>query len=488
MNPSLYQLNPRTHICASEGRSSTLDNIPDTLLEHLATIGIDWLWLLGVWTIAPSSREIARNHRDLRREFQQVLPDLSNSDICGSPFAVVDYAVDQTLGGDAALARFRRRLKAFGIKLMVDFVPNHVGLDHPWVATHPDYFLHGEERDLIAQPDLWIRLESGEILAHGRDPNFPGWSDTLQLNYFNPDLHHAMLMELRSIADRADGVRCDMAMLLEPEIFSRTWEGRSSEPSAIPRAFWPGAISAIKKTHSEFKFVAEVYWGYEHTLQQHGFDHTYDKTLYDRILGRRGAEVRSHLTAPLTYQKRLARFLENHDEARISSKLNLAEHRAAAALAFFSPGMRFLHDGQLTGKKVRIPVQLSRAPRESIDHGVEEIYRDLLPIINSPSCKHGAWSLLEVREAWPYNSTHHNFIVYLIEHPLKTLLVTVNFAPHRGQCFVRIPDRAWYSETAEFRDLLSHQRLVRSTLDLRDRGLFLDCAEWQTQIFSLEHE
>jgi hypothetical protein len=154
---------------------------------------------------------------------------------------------------------------------------------------------------------------------------------------------------------------------------------------------------------------------------------------------------------------------------------------------FLAPGLRFLHDGQLTGKKLRVPVQLARAPRERVDHAVEELYRILLPIMNSPTSKHGAWNLLDLREAWPQNPTHDNFIAYLIEHPLQTLLVTVNFASYRGQCFVRIPDRIWLEGSLELRDLLSHERLVRDATDLRERGLFLDSAEWQTHIFSIEH-
>ncbi len=487
MNPTLYQLNPRIYLGTSEGRNATLDDIPDSLLEHLSTAGVDWLWLLGVWAVGPGSREVSRSNQHLRQEFLHVLPDLSNRDICGSPFAVVNYSVDPALGGDAALARFRTRLGAFGLKLMVDFVPNHVGFDHPWVKLHPAYFFHGTEGDLIEHPDSWVRLRTGEILAYGRDPHFSGWPDTLQLNYFNNDLHHAMLAELHAIADRADGVRCDMAMLLEPDVFERTWGHRKSDSRDTPGHFWPRTIASVKKKHKDFLFLAEVYWNYEHTLQQHGFDYTYDKTLYDRIVARRAPEVRAHLRAPLAFQRRLARFLENHDEACIASKLNLAEHRAAATLTFLSPGMRFLHDGQLTGKKLRVPVHLARGPRERVDHAVEELYKLLLPIINSPTSKHGLWHLLDRREAWPDNPTHENFIAYLIEHPLRTLLVTVNFASYRGQCFVRVPDRDWLEGTCEFHDLISHERLVRSATDLRERGLFLDSAEWQSHIFSIEH-
>src|SRR5215470_1745092 len=98
--------------------------------------------------------------------------------------------------------------------------------DHPWVKAHPDYYVEGSEEARAASPEnyLWVDTNRGpKIIAYGRDPNFPGWPDTLQLNYANPELQAARIDELVAIAGKCDGVRCDMAMLLLPEIFQRTW-------------------------------------------------------------------------------------------------------------------------------------------------------------------------------------------------------------------------------------------------------------------------
>ena len=146
------------------------------------------------------------------------------------------------LGGDAALARLRERLRARGLKLMLDFVPNHVALDHPWVDSHPEFFITGSAAELEQAPQNWCRHRGKGgtlILAHGRDPYFDGWPDTLQLNYAKAQLQQAMIVELQRIAGQCDGLRCDMAMLLLPEVFERTW-GRRSEP------FWPKAIAAVR--------------------------------------------------------------------------------------------------------------------------------------------------------------------------------------------------------------------------------------------------
>src|SRR5262249_20275340 len=156
-----------------------------------------------------------------RRGFEETLPDLRDEDIAGSGFAITGYTVHPALGGDAALARLRQRLRDRGLRLMLDFVPNHTALDHPWVEDHPDYFVSGTELDLARAPNnyTWVKRRNGDrLLAYGRDPYFPGWPDALQLNYGNPATQDAMIGELLAIAGRCDGLRCDMAMLLLPDV------------------------------------------------------------------------------------------------------------------------------------------------------------------------------------------------------------------------------------------------------------------------------
>ena len=181
---------------------------------------------------------------------------------------------------------------------MLDFVPNHMAPDYPWIDEHPDYFVHGSETDLARSPRNYCRVQTKNgplVLAYGRDPYFDGWPDTLQLNYGNAALQDAMLGELKRIARQCDGVRCDMAMLILPEVFEKTW-GIGAEP------FWPQATAAIRAEVPNFLFLAEVYWDLEWTLQQQGFDYTYDKRLYDRLAEGHARPVREHLAAGLDFQ------------------------------------------------------------------------------------------------------------------------------------------------------------------------------------------
>ena len=352
--PSLYQINTRvwlTELSRTLGRdSSTLDDVPDAALDRLAEQGFDWVWFLSVWQTGPAAQAISRANPGWRHEFEETLPDLSDDDIDGSGFAIQNYTVHRDLGGDAALARLRQRLHARGLKLMLDFVPNHMAPDHPWIDEHPDYFIPGSEDDLARSPRNYVRVPTAHgplVLAHGRDPYFDGWPDTLQLNYGHPQLQQAMIGELVRIAGQCDGVRCDMAMLVLPDVFESTWGIRT-----VP--FWPKAIESVRRQHPDFQFMAEVYWDREWTMQQQGFDYAYDKWLYDRLREGHARPVREHFHAGLDYQDKLARFMENHDEPRAAATFPPDVHEAAAVITFLSPGLRFFHQGQFEGRRTRI--------------------------------------------------------------------------------------------------------------------------------------
>jgi glycosidase len=481
--PSLYQINTRvwlTELSQKLGRPATLDDIPDAELDSLAWMGFDWVWLLSVWQTGPAGQRVSRSNPEWQKEFKETLPDLREEDIAGSGFAITGYTVHELLGGVAAMARLRERLRERNLRLMLDFVPNHTGLDHPWVEDHPDYYIHATELDLVRAPRNYtrIRRKQGDLLlAYGRDPYFPGWPDALQLNYGNPATQEAMIGELIKIANQCDGLRCDMAMLVLPEVFERTW-GIHSQP------FWPKATRQVREHVPHFCFMAEVYWDLEWTLQQQGFDYTYDKRLYDRLRDGHARPVREHFLADSAYQNKLTRFLENHDEPRAAATFATGIHQAAAILTFLSPGLRFFQEGQFQGRRKRISPHLSRRPYEPVDQQLEQFYDRLLALLRQPIVRDGHWQLLECQPAWEGNWTWDCVVAFAWQGTEgERLLVAVNYAPNQSQCYVRLPLPDLDNGQWRLRDLMGDAAYDREGNDLGSRGLFLDVAPWQACVF-----
>jgi hypothetical protein len=486
--PSLYQINTRawlTELTRSLRRPASLDDVPDGDLDRLAQMGFEWIWFLSVWQTGAAGQRISRANPEWLHEFQDTLPDLKEDDIAGSGFAITGYTVAANLGGDAALARLRQRLVRRGLKLMLDFVPNHMAPDHPWVEEHPEHFVAGSEDLLAREPQNYRRFkrQTGDVvLAYGRDPYFSGWPDTLQLDYSNPACQEAMIGELARIASQCDGVRCDMAMLVVPEVFERTW-GRKSTP------FWPTAIGRVRSRNPSFCFMAEVYWDMEWCLQQQGFDYTYDKRLYDRLRERQARPVREHLHAALEYQNKLARFLENHDEPRAAASFDPNVHRAAAVITYSIPGLRFFHQGQFEGRRKRISPHLVRAPEEPRDKEIGEFYEDLLAIVRNPALRTGEWQWLDCDPAWDGNGSWDSFVAHSwLGSSGERILIVVNYAPGPGQCYLHLPFAEIENRSVRLTDLLSEVRYIRDGNVLLRRGLYLDLPPWSYHAFDLKLE
>jgi hypothetical protein len=493
--PATYQINTRVYlneVSRSLGRPATLNDFSDELLDDVASRGFNYLWPLGVWTLGSMARTVTLKDPDKMAHLKVALPDLRDEDVVSSPFAIVAYEVNADFGGDAALAKLRQRLAKRGLGLLLDFVPNHVALDHPWVYERPELMVGGSAEDLQREPQNYVRIatKSGpRILAHGRDPYFDGWPDTIQLNYRHAGLREAQLGVLSQIADRCDGVRCDMAMLLEPEVIARTWGDRARPSDGSPpkdNPFWEEATAAIRRRHPGFQFIAEVYWDMEWNLQQRGFDFTYDKRLYDRLRDGPARPAREHLMAAPDFNDRCLRFLENHDEPRAAATFDLPKHRAAAVITFFVPGMRFVYEGQVEGRRVHVPMQLGRRPNEPLDEAVRIFYLRLFEAMARPEVHAGRWRLETARPAWEGNPTADQFIVSSWEQEDRRLLAVANYGPSQAQCYVTpgfsgLAGRGW-----RLVDLMSEVQYQREGTDLSRQGLYLDLAPWGYHIFAFE--
>lgn len=480
----LFEVSARlllSRLSAQAGRKATLSDVPDAWFRQLAGRGFDAVWLMGVWQTGEAGRRIALSRKDLLTEWRKVLPRLRPEDVAGSPYAVQEYRVHRDFGGDEALAAFRRKLAEHGVRLILDFVPNHVALDHPWVNEHPGFFIPGTTAALEREPANYVKV-GDRVLAHGRDPHFPGWSDTLQLNYADEGLREAMRGVLERIAGMCDGVRCDMALLVLREVFAKTWGERFGN---WREEFWPSAVARIRRSSPGFLFLAEAYWGLEDALCETGFDWAYDKGFYDELIAGDAQAVKTRLSDPAEALARRVRFVENHDEPRAAAAMPGPQARAAAVLAALAPGAFLMHDGQELGLRVRTPVQLARQAHEEGDGETLAFYEKLLGAAQAAEVGEGRWKLLSPAPAWHRNPTWRSFVAFLWSAEGADTLVVVNFGPTQAQCKVRLP-RRFGEGRWRFADRLGAEEYVRDGGELTDGGMFFDMVPWGWHAFFVE--
>ncbi|MGH9354382.1 MAG: alpha-amylase family glycosyl hydrolase [Terriglobia bacterium] len=487
-NPHLYEIHTWAwleELSAREDRLVTLASVPDQEWDRLQSLGFDFVWLMGIWKRSAAGRTIARTSPCYFPSYDEALPGWTMKDVVGSPYSIQDYIPDPRIGGWKDVDAAREKLHRRGMKLILDFVPNHTGLDHPWVSSHPEYYIQGSLDQFRRDPSAFFLAErdsSATFIARGRDPHFPAWPDTAQLNYFNPATRDAMLCVLRAIAGHADGARCDMAMLLLHAVFVKTWGPLLRGFAAPGDEFWPAAVAALPG----FVWIAEVYWDLEWRLQQLGLTFTYDKRLYDRLRAAPPQDVRDCLKADAASQSRCVRFLENHDEPRSAAVFESDKLGAAATLVATLPGMRFYYHGQLEGRKLHLPIQLSRAAEEPPNSEIYHLYEKLLRITCDNAFHAGAWLLLEPRAAG--DTSFQKLIAYQWRcgGVMKIVAVNLSSASARGNFILSgaiDPSREY-----GFHDQLHDKSYEWQGQDLIQSGLFVRLDAFQGHIFEVAME
>lgn len=475
--PVVYEINTwvwLADLSRKYGKRIDLASIPSAEWDAISAYGFDAVWLMGVWERSPAGIAIANQNQGLLADFKRALHDFHSDDNVGSPYCVRRYVVDQHLGGSEALATAREELAKRGMNLLLDFVPNHVAPDHPWVGKHPEYFIRGDSNDARNDPSSFIEI-NGTIFACGRDPYFPAWPDVLQLNAFEPGLRQAVIETLTGIARQCDGVRCDMAMLFLNAIFERTWGARAGSQPATE--YWTGVISTVKAGHPGFLFIAEAYWDLEWELQEHGFDFCYDKKLYDRLEHSDVENIRLHLCADMAYQNKLLRFIENHDEPRAAATFSSGKLQAVELATATLPGLRLFHEGQFEGRKVRVPVFLGRRPDEPVNEDLQQFSKQLMAAVNQPIFRSGAWNLCG-RTGWPDNQSFRNLVAWTWRKDEEWYLVAVNLSDSSVQAEIQLPWADLAGAVWRLHDALSGAAYDRDGHQMLSPGLYVELQPW----------
>jgi glycosidase len=486
-NPELFEINTAAWLYSLSrklGKPVRLGEIPSVEWDRLKSAGMDFVWLMGVWSRSQMGRNVSLTDPGFHKVFDNITPGWTPEDVIGSSYSISAYEPDPLVGTWDDIDFTRKELHQRGMGLILDFIPNHTGIDHHWITQHPDYYVLVQKEDYEKDPAAYFPIShDGRILyiAHGRDPNFPSWTDTAQLNYFNPQTREAVIQIIEKISQHCDGIRCDMAMLVLNEVLQRVWGWANKYPAhALPaEEFWKQAIQRVPN----LVYIAEAYWDTEWTLQQLGFDFVYDKRLYDRLRSGHPHDVYLHLKADMDYQKKLARFIENHDELRSVVAFGRGKVKAAATLFSTVPGMKLYFQGQREGRQIRLPVQIRRTRLEPADQELKSFYEKLWATVNREVFHSGVWQL---REIFPdTDGTAENLVGYTWKLEKQIFLVVVNLNQHPARGIICLADDVLESKDYFFTDMFNRVRTVQPGKVLAYPGFYLNMDGYQARILEI---
>ena len=415
-----------------------LDQIPDEELQTLADRGINSLWLIGVWERSRASKTIKQL--------------CGNQDAVASAYSLFDYKIAEDLGGESAYINLRDRCYHKGLRLASDMVPNHMGIDSPWVIEHPEWFISRWESPYPAYsfngPDLShderveIKIEdhyfeqtdaavtfrrrdkwTGETryIYHGNDGTSFPWNDTAQLDYLNPAVREQVIQTILYVARLFPVIRFDAAMTLAKRHFHRLWFPGPGSSGAIPsRAeysmsqaefnkhmpleFWREVVDRVAQEVPGTLLLAEAFWLMEgYFVRTLGMHRVYNSAFMNMLRDEKNAEYRSVIKNTLEFDpdimKRYVNFMSNPDERTAIDQFGKGDKCfGVAALMSTLPGLPMFGHGQVEGFTEKYGMEYYR-PRydETADHWlVERHQREIAPLL---------------KRRWVFAESH-NFLLY----------------------------------------------------------------------------
>jgi glycosidase len=378
-----------------------LDQIPDEELDELSRRGFTGLWLIGLWERSQASQRIKQM--------------CGNPEALASAYSIYEYRVADELGGENALNNLKHRAWQRGIRLGSDMVPNHMGIDSPWLVEHPEWFLsldycpypsysfnganlsaddrvsifledHYYDRTDAAVVFKWVNNHSGEVryIYHGNDGTSMPWNDTAQLNYLNPEVREAVTRAILSVAAKFPIIRFDAAMTLtkrhyqrlwfpEPgsggDIPTRAWHGMDKKGfyRHMPEEFWRQVVDRFAAAHSDTLLLAEAFWLMEaYFVRTLGMHRVYNSAFMNFFKNEDNAKFRSSIKNILQFNpeilKRFVNFMNNPDEETAVAQFGKDDkYVGVCTLMVTLPGLPMFGHGQVEGFSEKYGMEYRRA-------------------------------------------------------------------------------------------------------------------------------
>jgi len=402
---------------------SRLDQIPDEELDKLADQGFTGLWLIGLWERSQASQKIKQM--------------CGNPEAMASAYSIYDYQIAAELGGEEALYNLKHRAWHRGIRLASDMVPNHMGIDSPWVKEHPDWFLslnecpfpsysfngpnlssdeqisifledHYYDRTDAAVVFKWVNNQTGEVryIYHGNDGTAMPWNDTAQLNYLNPEVREAVIRTIFSVAEKFPVIRFDAAMTLTKKHFQRLWfpepgsggdiptraangMSRRNFYQHMPQEFWRQVVNRFSKANSNTLLLAEAFWLMEaYFVRTLGMHRVYNSAFMNFLKNEDNEQFRTSIKNVLQFNpeilKRFVNFMNNPDEETAVVQFGKDDkYVGVCTLMVTLPGLPMFGHGQIEGFAEKYGMEYYRSYWNEIpdEHLILRHEREIFPLL-----------------------------------------------------------------------------------------------------------
>ena len=474
IRPFLYSLSNKY------GRSITkLRDIPEYEMHDWKSMGFQWVWLYGAWTLGQRCLEFDLTDEILLNRYNEMLPGWTKEDVIGYPLSIVDYKLNPELGTMEDLVWFREQLKQRGMRLMLDFVPNDTAIDAPEMISHPDYYICASDKDYDENGNINLARFMPDGVAYGAGKWMPPMRFTAQLNIFKPEVREMQIQKLLDISEYCDGVRVHLAQYLITDQFATYWTDELDGFSKPDVEFWKEAIDRVRHNYPDFVMMAESY-GYENQemLLNCGFNYIYEKELIDHLANGDIAGFRNLIFQNHFITKKMVHFIENHDEPRSITRFwgNQRAAMAATVALLTLPGIRLINFHQWLGYKNQIDVNLRRALKEPCDQKTVLFYSRLFRVLETNAIRYGTWEPLPVYDA-------ENVVAWKWVKDNQHLLVTVNFSNNWSGGRVICNDAPLEMREIDVHEMIYNTTYVRDPQEMRDTGLVLYLEAYQSQIF-----
>jgi 4-alpha-glucanotransferase/glycosidase len=496
-----------------------LDEIPEAELQHLRSLGINGIWLVGLWQRSAASARIKA---------------LTGGKNYASAYSVFDYRVADEWGGEEALARFHELCARYGVRLGCDMVPNHTGIDSRWLREHPDWFMQVEflpfpnyrfeGENLSHDPAMEIHIEQGyytrsdaavvfaldrdgrrRYIYHGNDGTGLPWNDTAQLDHTRADVRQAIIETAVSLSRYFSVIRFDAAMTLTRFHYKRLWFPAPGEAPAIasrsafaltqqefdermPREFWLELVEAFRERSADTLLIAEAFWMTEmYFVRSLGMHRVYNSAFMHSLRDEKNAEfmrtLRDFREQDVDTLRRFVNYLSTPDEESAQTHFPHADkYFGAMVLMATLPGLPMLAPGQTEGYREKYGMdQDAPLSNESVDEYIVNRHRAQIAPLFLRRAEFADPLALE----FPAAEKPEHVILYATGRSQR-YLVMFNNAPHPARVYIYDFARFFPPGSPGFRwkDLLTGQEYRNSNSSHTDRGLTLELEPYASRVFS----